>query len=290
MAANPPNILRPTFFGLQVTSKSVLEPRIGWFSVTPSTATVRWGDPVKQVSGGTVTRCVPADTALLGIAAAGQNTAMPVSIATIPLRTDAAGNTLVPVYLADALNQFRGQSSSAPGTANLLQTHDFQYAIPDASAPTPVITNGGTAGSTTVSYKITALTANGETLVGSSASTTTANATQSAANYNIVTIPTVANAVSYGVYRGGTNLIGIVPAVPGGNTVFNDTGQAVVSASVPTINMTGWMINLGATSTNVAQVQALDATPVAPYGAVAGNCVLFTIPAAKSQVGNVAGS
>lgn len=290
MGAPLAKILSPVFAGFKVSSLSVVEPRIDWFSVDPTSIPIRWGDPVTQIAGGNIVRATPATTALLGIAATASTNMMPASIATMPIRTDIAGNPQVPVYLADALTRFRGKCTAAPQQSNILKTQDLCYALADALAPTPTITNGGTAGSTSYTYKITAFNQFGETAVGAAGTTATGNATLSATNYNIVTIPLVAGVTSFGVYRGGTNLIAIVPASGTGTTVFNDIGNAIISTTVPGANMTGWLINLSATSTNVAQIQSLDTTPQAPLGATPSNCVLWTIPAAKSQIGNVSGS
>ncbi len=272
MPAPLPKVLHPVFSGLQVTTRSVVEPRLKWMAVDTSSAPVRWGDPVLQIAGGTIRRATPTDTALLGIAAAGTNTNLPVSIATMPLPTDSAGRSQVPVYLADTLTIFRGVCGTAPAQANEFQTHDLQYAIPDAMAPTPTITNAGTAGSTAYSYTITAMNGNGETLPGTAGTTATGNATLSAANYNVVTIPAQAagaGIVSFGVYRGG-QLIAIVPVNGTAATVLKDTGQAVISTAANALNTTGWAINLTAQSTNVVQIQSLDTTPPQPAGAGAG--------------------
>lgn len=285
-------IQRPVMFGLEIMTFTLAEPRIDWFPQDVSSQPIRWGDPVKQVAGGSIQRAAPSDTALLGLAAVQAANALPISIATMPIPTDTLGRTMVPVYLADASTQFRAQCSSAPAQSHILQTHDLQYAIPDASAPTPVITNGGTAGSTSYTYKIAAATIHGETALGTSGATSTGNATLSATNYNIITIPAVTNAVNFNIYKynGSTyDYIATVPAAASGNTVFNDTGLAALSNGAVAANTTGWMINLAATSTNVVQVRALDTTPLPPYGA-ASNMVIWSIPAAKSQVQTLSGS
>ena len=282
-------INRPALIGGSVTTFGVMEPRVDRFPMDPSSAPIRWFDPVKQISGGTIVRCTPADTALLGLAATGANDVLPTSIAHMPLLTDAAGRVLIAVYLADALNIFTGETVVAPTQSNVMQAHDFQYAIPDANAPVSVVTNVGTAGSTTYSYTIGALNGLGETLPGAAGTTATGNAVLSATNYNLLTIPVVGRTASFNIYRGGA-LIGTVAANSTAPTTFKDVGQPA-SAGVPaTINMTGWLVNNVAQATNVLEVRAIDTKPIQPFiNTFTVGAVLFAITAAKSQVQNITG-
>ena len=285
-------INRPSLFGFSVQTMGVLEPRLDRFSVDPSTpAPIRWGDPVKQIAGGTIVRCVPADTLWLGFAATGQNNVLPLSIASAPLLTDTGGRPLVSVYLADALTIFTGETIIAPAQPQVLQTHDLQYAIPDTLAPAPTVANIGVAGTTTYSYTVGALTAVGETLPGVAGTTATGNAALTAANYNLLTIPATARAASYNVYRAGL-LIGSVGATTaGGSATFKDIGQPVVSGVPATVNMTGWLVNNVAQATNLLQIRSIDTKPVQPFINTATlGAVMFAITAAKSQVQNIAGS
>jgi hypothetical protein len=118
------------------------------------------------------------------------------------------------------------------GSANIV-------AITSPVAPT--LATGGTAGTTSYSYKVTALQADRtETTASPQATIATGNATLSTSGYNRVTITPVTGASSYNVYR--TASAG-TPASTGliGNTLgslFLDTGIAATTAA-PTVNNTG---------------------------------------------------
>jgi hypothetical protein len=114
------------------------------------------------------------------------------------------------------------------------------YAITAPGKPTATV--HGTAGTKTISYKITALNALGETTASQVVTVTTANATLSGSNFIELTWVELDGATSYNVYRTATN--GTSPTTTGliGNTSslsFNDTGLAGDSSSVPTENTTG---------------------------------------------------
>lgn len=283
-------INRPSLFGFSVTTMGIVEPRVDRFPVDPTSATIRWGDPVKQIAGGTLVRCTPADTLILGIAGTGQNDVLPTSIAHMPPLLDTAGRPLIHVYLADALNIFTGETIVPPTQSNVLQLHDFQYAIPDLSAPQPVVTNVGTAGTTATTYTVGALTALGETIQGIGGTTATGNANLTATNYNLLTIPAVVRAASFNIYRGGA-LIGTVAANPGNPVTFKDIGQAVLAGVPATVNLTGWLVNNVAAATGVLEIRNLDTKPTLPFINTANvGAVLFAINAAKSQVQVLAGA
>ena len=96
----------------------------------------------------------------------------------------------------------------------------------------PSVTNGGTAGTTTYNYEITAVNAAGETVASGVGTTATGNATLSATNYNILNWTNVANATSYNIYRdvaGTYEYIGNIATAP-----FNDIGQAATAKVAPT--------------------------------------------------------
>lgn len=287
--ATPQKINRPSLFGFSVMTFGIMEPRMDRFPVDPTSVPIRPGDPVKQIAGGTLVRCTPADTLILGIAASGQNDVLPASIAHLPPLTDTVGRPLVNVYMADALNMFTGETIVPPTQANVLQLHDLQYAIPDLSVTGVVVTTVGTAGTTTYNYSIGALTAMGEA-IASPASTITGNAVLSATNYNLLTIPIITRAASFNIYRGGF-LIGTVAANPLAPTTFKDIGQLATAGTVATVNMTGWLVNNTAAATGILQIRSLDTKPVVPFINTANvGAVLFAISAAKSQVLNVAGA
>ena len=111
--------------------------------------------------------------------------------------------------------------------------------ITGVAAPSaPTVTNVGTAGVTTYSYTITAVSATGGESTASTAGTTaTGNATLSSTNYNAITWTPVAGAVSYKVYRtvGGATQ-GLLATT--GSTYYFDQGAAG-SGSAPTSDTTG---------------------------------------------------
>ncbi len=135
---------------------------------------------------------------------------------------------------------------SIPGSLDIL-------ALSNPSAPT--ITTHGTAGSTSYSYVVIALQADGSTTAASSAgSTATGNATLSSSNYNIVTWTAVPMAVSYSVYRtsGGATQGKIASGLT--SLSVNDTGLTGDGTTAPSTNTTGSLtangnVNLNGTTT-----------------------------------------
>lgn len=103
----------------------------------------------------------------------------------------------------------------------------------------PTITNVGTAGATSYSYKVVAMHRHGSTEASSAGSTATGNATLTAGNYNLISWTAVDYATAYVIYRtvGGatTGIIGIVGEV----TSFRDTGLTGDSTTAPTVNTSG---------------------------------------------------
>jgi hypothetical protein len=86
----------------------------------------------------------------------------------------------------------------------------------------PTVSNVGTGGAVTYSYRITALSGIGETTAGTAGTTATGNATLDGTNYNRVTWTAVTGATGYKVYgrTAGTELLmsTVFVTVPGGST------------------------------------------------------------------------
>jgi hypothetical protein len=154
-----------------------------------------------------------------------------------------------------------GDGTTAPtvSSSGILQSPFFgDINVVALTTPVNVVaTPQGTAGSTSISYKVTALSQSGHTAASSAGSTTTANATLSATNSVIVTFNSVPGALSYNIYRTSTNgtsptttgLIGNVPASSEGTTLsFLDTGLAGDSSTAPTTNTTGGITSAGGVS------------------------------------------
>lgn len=103
------------------------------------------------------------------------------------------------------------------------------------------ITQGGTPGTTSYTYRVTAYNSDGESIACTALATATGNATLSAVNYNTLTWTAVTGATGYYIYRtvsGGTpsttGYIGTTTAV-----TYNDDGDAGDGASVPYEDFTG---------------------------------------------------
>lgn len=106
------------------------------------------------------------------------------------------------------------------------------------STPTGVgITNGGTAGTTHYSYRVSANSASGETLASVEATTVTGNAALTGTNFNTITWAAVPNAVSYNVYGrtiAAEQKLRTVTAL-----TYNDTGVDTPAGALPTVNLSG---------------------------------------------------
>ena len=115
------------------------------------------------------------------------------------------------------------------GTDNLVKvtisTTPVASVFTALTTPTNVaISNQGSAGSTSYSYRVSAVNAQGETLAAVTVTTTTGNATLSTTNFNRVTWDAVSNATGYVVYgRKSTALNGI------GETKLSQTGTGVLT-------------------------------------------------------------
>lgn len=106
----------------------------------------------------------------------------------------------------------------------------------------PLVSPQGTPGSKTISYKITAYNATGESDASQAKTITTGATTLTGTNFNRLTWTAVPGAVGYKVYRTATN--GTSPTTTGligtsTTTTFDDTGLAGDSASAPSINTSG---------------------------------------------------
>ena len=88
------------------------------------------------------------------------------------------------------------------------------------------VTPTGTTGSTSYSYRVSAVKAIGETLACVSVATTTGNATLSATNYNAITWSAVSGATGYNIWgRYATGLGETYMGTVYGLLVYNDKGQ-----------------------------------------------------------------
>ena len=108
------------------------------------------------------------------------------------------------------------------------------------------VTQFGTTGSTTYSYKVTALSSTGETLASIPFIITNGNSTLSSVNYVRIIWSKVPYAVSYNVYGRTLNEDKLIANVIGIH--YDDIGNASQNISSPSINTTGYnhnKLNLG---------------------------------------------
>lgn len=126
------------------------------------------------------------------------------------------------------------------GLAIVPNTSATQFFQLPAAASTPTVTNGGASGSTTWTYKVSAIMPNGVWSVAESSggSNTTGVATLTTANYNNITFTLTSGAVAYAIDRtaAGTSptalgIIGYVAVTPGTTPTiaFHDTGLPVIA-------------------------------------------------------------
>jgi len=95
-----------------------------------------------------------------------------------------------------------------------------------------VVTQSGSAGAATYSYRVSAFNDNGETLACTAVNTTTGNATLSASNYNKLDWTAVSNATGYNIWgRTATGLAQMFMDTVYTNT-YNDKGQSTPSTTI----------------------------------------------------------
>ena len=142
---------------------------------------------------------------------------------------------------------------------------------PLATPTAPTLTVVGTAGATTVGYKVTDKDYFGETLASAETTIATANATLSATNYVLVKLtpnPGAAYRVIYRTTAGGTPATtGVIATLPGGADRYRDIGDAGNAAAVPGSNTTG-RFALGTAGT-LTSTHRWGATSVADGGTIA---------------------
>lgn len=155
--------------------------------------------------------------------------------ADINILADAVDNTKV-AKAGDVMTGNLGLGINPTKNLHLLGGGASIDALATPAAPT--VTNVGTAGTTTYNYYVIAEDRNGgKTLASAVGSTTTGNAVLDAVNYNTVSWGSVAGAVKYHVFKGGTTaLLGTTTG-----TNFNDQGQATTAYTYVARNTTADM-------------------------------------------------
>lgn len=143
--------------------------------------------------------------------------------------------------------------------------------LPDAiPAPlTPVVTHGGTLGTTQYIYVVTATTAYGETPASPGGISNYGNAVLSATNWNIVSWTYVEGATGYKVYRMYVNgaydprLISVVAST---TLVINDIGTTGTQQAPPAGNTTAPPVGSTTYGYKVTATIGTGETPVSPEG------------------------
>ncbi len=185
-------------------------------------------------------------------------------------------NQVIPRTVASRITEYdTDQNAKVTADSSGLNPVNFAGGILPGSiktaalaAPTaPTVTVQGTAGTTTDAYKVVGLDQNGGVTPASGAGTaTTANATLTSGNNNLVTWNAVAGTQSYKVYRttagGSPSTTGLIGTVAGDVLQLTDTGLAGDSSTPPSANTTGGAV-LAGTSTAPTPASSDNSTKIA---------------------------
>lgn len=289
---NPVGIIPPGMYGFE--ARNLAGPARSYpYPVSASSTRILIGDPV-TITSGVVSRGTAASTTLFGLAGMPSIRSEIRQIPTMPFETQpVSGLNMIGVYAGSLAsgNEYFGQVAFGQTLAQSMINATYDIG-PTVAAGTPTLTTAGTAGATTRYYSAIPVTAAGEAIGVNGTALTTSNATNSTTNYNIITIPYVAGAAYFNIYRGTSNSngtliaqVGQTATVTGQTTVVNDTGLASYGASyvVSTVDNCGWVVNTAASSTNVLTIRAL----VDPAGTVSSPTqqarVVFVITAAANN-------
>lgn len=165
-------------------------------------------------------------------------------------------------YVSDTPTQIDTDTYDTSAKMNLLQARDKLFTFNGVdnitnydgtnintytALTTPenlAITNEGSAGTTTYSYRISAFNDNGETLACTAVNTTTGNETLSATNYNKLDWDATANATGYNVWGRKATGLGQTFLDTVFTNTYNDKGQSDPSTTIlpPEANNTEGLI------------------------------------------------
>jgi hypothetical protein len=140
---------------------------------------------------------------------------------------------------------------------------------PIATPAPPVVTHGGAKGTTTYGYKISAITALGETTASGEGTSGYGNVALSSTNWNIVSWSAVEDCTGYKVYRttGGDPAPPLLLATLASTTlVYNDLGTSGTSATPPTTNTSGDVVGATTYSYVVTALLGLGETEASAPG------------------------
>jgi hypothetical protein len=144
--------------------------------------------------------------------------------------------------------------------------------IPELPAPqAPVVTHGGTTGTTQYGYTITAINENGETVGSLQGVSAFGNVELSGVNWNIVSWSAVPGTGGYRIYRtegttGGRTPPRLLATLAPTTLVFNDIGIEGEAKTVPTVNTTGTTPGTTTYGYQITAVLGLGETAASPQG------------------------
>ena len=140
-------------------------------------------------------------------------------------------------------------------------------ALPQPNAP--VLTHGGSVGTTTYGYQITAINGNGETTGSLQGVSSFGYAALSGVNWNIISWSAVPGCTGYRIYRttgttGGVTPPRLLATLASTTLVFNDIGQVGEAKLVPTTNTTGTTPGTTTYGYQITAVLGLGETAASP--------------------------
>lgn len=140
----------------------------------------------------------------------------------------------------------------------------------------PVITNGGTLGTTVYTYRVSAVNVRGETAGSSTATTNNGNVDLSPTAYNIITWTRVLLASSYKVYRTSPGASVLIATVRADTLFVLDVGQAGTAAAPPEVDSTGGVLGGTTYSYKIAARLGLGHTIASAAGSTATGAATLT--------------
>lgn len=175
------------------------------------------------------------------------------------------GSVLYEVTLQGAYVE-RGQTTIGNPSAPVITNSPLTPALLPPTVP--VVTHGGTLGSTAYGYVITALNALGETTVSPEGQSAFGSATLSGTNWNIISWSAVEHCTGYRIYRitGGFAPPKLLASLASTTLVFHDIGQAGFSVPLPIANTTGGAVGVTTYGYKVTATLGLGESAASPEG------------------------
>lgn len=145
------------------------------------------------------------------------------------------------LYEVSRLGVITERAMTALATPSAPTVTPAPLADPLDTPEAPVVTHGGTLGSTTYGYQIVAVNSRGETDASVEGTSDYGHAVLSATNFNLVTWAPVTGATRYKVYRttGGGSVPVLIATVPANTLLYMDIGTAGTAETPPSTNSSG---------------------------------------------------